>query len=232
MKIPEIISSAAENYLKLIYHLLETENRATIKMISGEMGVKASSATSMVQKLSELGMVGYTPYRSVTLTPEGRRVALEVIRHHRLIELYLRESLGYSLEDVHEDAEELEHAISEEFEKRIDAALGFPKTDPHGSPIPGTDGVVTEREQIPLFDAPLGVYLTVSQVAMREKDVMGYVAALGIVPGARVKLIEKKPHRGPFFVQIAGGVKEMLGEEVAKLIYLVPRNKRRGDEGD
>jgi DtxR family Mn-dependent transcriptional regulator len=226
MKIPDSISNTAEDYLKLIYHLQQESGKATIKGIAKGMGVKAPSATSMIKKLAALGILGYIPYKSITLTPSGSRVALEVIRHHRLLELYLAQALKYGIEKVHDEADELEHAISEEFEAKIDKALGYPKVDPHGSPIPGADGNMVARAQTPLSEAPTGVYFTVSQVALRESGLLGYAASLGMVPGARVRVLEKKPYRGPIHVQIGRNVRETIGVELARQIYLRATKKR------
>jgi DtxR family Mn-dependent transcriptional regulator len=179
----------------------------------------------MIKKLAALGLLGYTPYKAITLTPSGTRVALEVIRHHRLLELYLAEALKYGIERVHDEADELEHAISAEFEARIDKAMGYPKVDPHGSPIPGADGNMISRAQTPLSEAPVGVYFTVSQIALRESGLLGYAASLGMVPGARVRVLEKKPFRGPIRVQIGRNAREAIGIDLARRIYLLAKGK-------
>jgi DtxR family Mn-dependent transcriptional regulator len=130
------ISDAVENYAKAIYALEQRVDTVTTNAIAERMGVTAASASGMVKKLDGLGLVSHVPYKGVKLTEAGERVALEVIRHHRLLELYLAETLGVSVDDVHDEADRLEHAISEELEERIDKALGYPTHDPHGDPIP------------------------------------------------------------------------------------------------
>jgi DtxR family transcriptional regulator, Mn-dependent transcriptional regulator len=130
------LSDAIQDYLKAIYKLGVDEERVTTSALAERQQVSAASASAMVKKLAALGLAEHAPYRGVTLTPAGERVALEVIRHHRLLELYLAETLGIGVDDVHDEADRLEHALSEELEARIDKVLGFPTHDPHGDPIP------------------------------------------------------------------------------------------------
>jgi DtxR family Mn-dependent transcriptional regulator len=130
------LSDAIQHYLREIYKLGDNDGKATTTAIARRLGVSAASASAMVKKLTALGLAEHARYRGVALTPEGERVALEVIRHHRLLELYLAETLGIAVEDVHDEADRLEHALSEELEARIDKALGYPTHDPHGDPIP------------------------------------------------------------------------------------------------
>ena len=130
------LSDAIQDYLKKLYHLQANGGRVTVTAIAREQQVSPASASAMVKKLAALGLVSHAPYRGVSLTPAGEQVALEVIRHHRLLELYLAETLGIHVDEVHDEADRLEHALSEELEARIDEALGFPTHDPHGDPIP------------------------------------------------------------------------------------------------
>ncbi len=130
------LSEAIQDYLKTVYKLQTTDGHVTIGAVAKDQGVSPASASAMVKKLAALDLLEHEPYRGARLTPAGERVALEVIRHHRLIELYLAETLGLDVEDVHDEADRLEHVISEELESRIDRALGFPTHDPHGDPIP------------------------------------------------------------------------------------------------
>jgi DtxR family Mn-dependent transcriptional regulator len=133
------LSEAIQDYLKEIYTLGAGGERATTTAISGRLGVAPSSATAMLKKLAALGLVEHAPYRGVRLSPDGEKVAVEVIRHHRLLELYLAKTLGLHVDDVHAEADRLEHVLSEELEARIDSALGYPTHDPHGDPIPNAD---------------------------------------------------------------------------------------------
>jgi DtxR family transcriptional regulator, Mn-dependent transcriptional regulator len=132
----EPLTEAIQHYLREIYKLGQAEQRVSVTALARAQNVSPASASAMVKKLDALGLAEHIPYRGVSLTPSGERVALEVIRHHRLLELYLAETLGVDVEDVHDEADRLEHAISEELEARIDRALGFPTHDPHGDPIP------------------------------------------------------------------------------------------------
>src|SRR5687767_6725143 len=152
------ITPPIEDYLKAIYAVVREsgEGRATTSAIAERMEVSAASATNMMQKLAEMKLVEYVPYRGVSLTPGGEKIALEVIRHHRLIELYLAEALGYSWDEVHDEAERLEHVISEEFEDKIDAMLGHPTTDPHGDPIPPKSGRPPARATRRLSEVEIG----------------------------------------------------------------------------
>ena len=133
------LTDAMQDYLREIYKLRLEGGRATTSAIAERMGVRPPSVTAMLKRLAALGLVEHTPYHGVELTPAGERVALEVIRHHRLLELYLAETLGIGIDDVHEEADKLEHVLSEELEARIDRALGYPTHDPHGDPIPDKD---------------------------------------------------------------------------------------------
>jgi DtxR family Mn-dependent transcriptional regulator len=221
----EVISQAIQDYLKMIYHLQEADKKVTITAISEEMGVSAASVTNMVKKLAEMGLLHHTPYQEVTLTSPGEKIALEVIRHHRLLEMYLKETLGYSWDQVHEEAETLEHVISEEFEERIDKALGRPKTDPHGSPIPGRDGKIVKRKLLPLTDAGVGEFVTVQWVKVQDPERLRYLESLGLLPGVEVKILEKKPFEGPIVILVGTkkpgmDKKETIGHELARHIWV------------
>ena len=134
-----VLTDAIQDYLKEIYKLQSDDGRVSVTALAGQQGVSVASASAMVKKLAALGLVEHAPYRGVLLTAAGERVAVEVIRHHRLIELYLAETLGLHVDAVHDEADRLEHVLSEELEARIDRALGFPTHDPHGDPIPNAD---------------------------------------------------------------------------------------------
>ena len=186
------ITPPIEDYLKTIYAVVgeSVEGRATTSAIAERMDVSAASATNMMQRLAEMKLVEYVPYRGVSLTPGGEKIALEVIRHHRLLELYLAEALGYSWDEVHEEAERLEHVISEEFEDRIDAMLGHPTTDPHGDPIPSKTGSVAPDPRRPLSEVAAGESVVVGRVDDRDGDILREIARLELVPGARVTVVE------------------------------------------
>ena len=156
------------------------------------MGFSAASATNMLQKLARLDLASYAPYRGAELTPVGERIALEIIRHHRLLELYLAEHMGYSWDAVDAEAEALEHVISEEFEERIDKLLGHPQTDPHGHPIPSKDGsIVDERMFPPLAEAPDGSAARVRRVSDRDPAALRSLGACGLYPGAAIVVVRR-----------------------------------------
>ncbi len=191
------LSEAIQDYLKAIYKLERDEGKATTSKIARSMRVAPSTATAMLKKLAVLGLVDHTRYRGVVLTEQGERVALEVIRHHRLLEQYLAETLGLPLDELHAEADRLEHALSEELETRIDEQLGYPTHDPHGDPIPNADLEVDDRELRVLADLEPGEQATVRRVPDESSEVLRYLAEIGLVPGRRVVLRHAAPFGGP-----------------------------------
>jgi DtxR family Mn-dependent transcriptional regulator len=175
----------------------------------------------MLQKLASLNLVEYARYRGVELTTAGRKIALEVLRHHRLIELYLAEELGYSWDKVHAEADKLEHVISEEFEDRIDEVLGYPDKDPHGDPIPTKDGQVPDEVLFSLWEAPEGDTFVIQRVSDRDSEVLRYLAAQGILPQLSLRTLGKAPFNGPLRIEI-DGKEHILSEELARQIYVTP----------
>ena len=182
------LSEAIQDYLKEIYTLGAEGERATTSAIARRLGVAPSSATAMLKKLAALGLVEHAPYHGAELTPAGERIALEVIRHHRLLEQYLAETLGLSIDAVHAEADRLEHAISEELERKIDEALGFPTHDPHGDPIPDADLKVTRATFRALVELEPGEEATVRRVPDGDPEVLRHLAGLDLVPGRRVRM--------------------------------------------
>ncbi len=211
-----------EDYLKAIYHLRGGRGPAAAKEVAREMSVSPSTVTSMLKKLSQLRLIRYTPYRGVELTAAGEKVALEVIRHHRLLELFLQEVLGYRLSQVHDEAERLEHTLSDELEERISSVLGHPLTDPHGSPIPRPDGTLVERPQVPLTDLEPGQHSVVTGLLSRNPDQLSYLEGIGLTPGAPIRLLEKRPLNGPLSVEIGQGRQEVIGHELARQVLVGP----------
>jgi DtxR family Mn-dependent transcriptional regulator len=188
-----MVSRAVEDYLKTIYTLQQDGSSATTNAIAERMGLRAASVTSMLQQLSEQGLVEYRPYRGVHLTEAGLAAALRVIRRHRLIELYLNEELGVPWDRVHEEAERLEHAISPYLEERIDAKLGHPGFDPHGAPIPTSTGQLPVRDLVPLSDLPVNTPSIVRYVPDDDPELLRYAASLGLVPDACVSVLDRDP---------------------------------------
>lgn len=196
------LSQAHQDYLKLIYQLTEEDLvPATTSALSSRLGVAPPSVTEMLAKLATRGLVVYERRRGASLTGAGRRLALEMVRHHRLIESYLSQVLGYSWDEVHDEAERLEHVISERLESRIASALGETHFDPHGDPIPSPEGNVPERLLHPLPECQPGQRVTVARVADQDPDKLRELARLSIRPGSQLRVIERSRWRGPVLVQ-------------------------------
>jgi DtxR family transcriptional regulator, Mn-dependent transcriptional regulator len=198
------LSIAIQDYLKEIYKLQSEGGRATTTAIARRMGVAPSSVTSMLKKLAALGLVEHAPYRGVELSEAGTQIALEVIRHHRLLEQYLAETLGLGIDAVHAEADRLEHVISEELEARIDEQLGYPTHDPHGDPIPDA-GLNVDRTALRSLDALApGEAATVRRIPDGDADLLRYLAELLLVPGRKVVMRRSEPFGGPLTVDVSG----------------------------
>ena len=213
------ITAAMEDYLKVIYRLSEDGKRATTQAIAERMNVAAPSVTGMIKRLAELKLVEHERYRWVTLTPTGEKAALEIVRHHRLLELYLAEALGYSWDEVHDEAERLEHTISEEFEARIDRVLGYPTTDPHGDPIPSASGTIHAVPDDRLSALEPGERATISRVDDTSPDKLRYLGTMGLYPDTEVTIIERQPFGGPLLVRV-GDTDHYVGAELAEMIHV------------
>jgi DtxR family transcriptional regulator, Mn-dependent transcriptional regulator len=198
------LSVAIQDYLKEIYKIQAAGERATTTAVAKRMGVAPSSATSMIKKLAALGLARHAPYHGIELSAAGRKIALEVIRHHRLLEQYLAETLGLSIDAVHAEADRLEHVLSEELEARIDEKLGFPTHDPHGDPIPDA-GLKVDRSQLRSLDAlEPGEEATVKRVPDGDAALLRYLSKLALVPGGRVKMRRSEPFGGPLTILVSG----------------------------
>ena len=219
-----MVTTAAQDYLKSIYKLQKgTPPVASVNtsMIAEKMHVAAASATNMIKKLAEIGLLQHTPYRGVELTPAGETVALEVIRHHRLLEAYLTEALGYDWDEVDEEAERLEHVISEDFEERIDKAMGHPTVDPHGAPIPGKDGNLPAAEYVSLEKARPGRRTSIRRVSDGDPEMLREMDARGLRPGAGVEVIGPSPDGEGIRVQVEGVGEHTVPVDLAARIYTV-----------
>ena len=209
------ISSAVQDYAKAIYALeAHDSGEVTTTAIAERMGVTAASASGMVQKLCELELVTHEPYKGVTLTAKGARVALEVLRHHRLLELYLAQDLGVPWDRVHDEAEVLEHVLSEELEDLIAAKLGNPTRDPHGDPIPTRDLVIEETPSVALSSLEPGASGTFVRISDADPEMLRYLAERGIAPGASFEVVDKQPFGGPLFATFGAQV-HVLGGQLA-----------------
>jgi DtxR family transcriptional regulator, Mn-dependent transcriptional regulator len=208
-------SKAIEDYAKAIYVLEQRgEGAVSTNSLAERLGVTAASASGMVRRLDEMGLVTHVPYKGVQLTGEGTRLALEVLRHHRLLELYLAESLGVPWDRVHAEAEVLEHVLSEELEEAIAAKLGNPTRDPHGDPIPSADLHVDEGETVALQTLASGQAGTFVRVSDSDPAMLRYLSERGISPGDRFEVIDKQPFEGPVFARFGGEV-QVLGGRLA-----------------
>jgi DtxR family Mn-dependent transcriptional regulator len=198
------LSAAIQDYLKEIYKLQSEGTRPTTSAIARRMGVAPSSVTSMLKKLAALGLAEHSPYRGVELSESGTKIALEVIRHHRLLEMYLAETLGVPIDAVHAEADRLEHVLSEELEARIDEQLGYPTHDPHGDPIPDA-GLRMDTKRLRSLDAlEPGEQATIRRVPDSDSDLLRYLAGLQLVPGGHVTMHRAEPFGGPVTVAVDG----------------------------
>ncbi|MGZ4173829.1 MAG: metal-dependent transcriptional regulator [Solirubrobacteraceae bacterium] len=209
-------SSAIEDYVKAIYALQERAGDAvSTNALAERLGVTPGSASGMVKRLGELGLVAHQPYRGVSLTDEGRLLALEVIRHHRLLELYLTESLGVPWDRVHAEAEVLEHVLSDELEELIAAKLGNPTHDPHGDPIPTRELKIVERPSRSLKSLEAGDAGIFTRVSDSDPEMLRYLSERGIAPGDECEIVEKQPFDGALFVRFGDSV-HVLGGALAR----------------
>jgi DtxR family Mn-dependent transcriptional regulator len=222
----EKITQAGQDYVKALF-LLESERGGGdgpvgTTTVAQRLAVTPASATSMLKKLDALGLVQYLPYRGASLTAAGAKVALEVIRHHRLIETYLAEALGVPWDQVHAEAEVLEHALSEELEERISAHLGHPTEDPHGHPIPAKDGTMPATTQRALWALDEGESTVVGRVPDHQAEALRYLDQLGIRPGVRLEVVGRGPVAGPLFVRVEGEGEEAsaLSKELAEAVWV------------
>lgn len=213
---PAHFSVSVEDYLKAIYHLSEGGEVASTNAIAQRLGLAAPSVTGMVKRLAEQGLVRHEPYRGAELTPQGRRAALRTVRRHRILEAYLVAFLGYDWGNVHDEAERLEHAVSDDLIERMAQTLGNPSVDPHGDPIPAPDGTMAEVVYTPLSELPEGPAI-VRRVQSEDGDRLRYLAGIGLVPGAAVTVVAKAPFEGP--VTIALGTRtQAIGPELGRVV--------------
>ena len=215
----KLLTPAHEDYLKAIYSLGAHGEAVSNSALANHLGVSPASATNMVKKLSELGLVEYARYQDVTLTPDGEKVALEVLRHHRLLELYLYNKLNLTWDQVHDEAERLEHVISETLEDAISTALNDPSIDPHGDPIPTKDGRIEQVDGIPLSMAEPNRVYRVARVLVQDADRLIYLGGMGLYPNAAVTVLKRAPFAGPLLVEVDGD-HHALAHELADLLIV------------
>jgi DtxR family Mn-dependent transcriptional regulator len=215
------VSEAVEDYAKAIYALQSRQDTDAVKTnaIAHRLGVTPASASGMVKKLADLGLVAHVPYRGVRLTAEGERIALEVLRHHRLLETYLTEALGIPWDQVHNEAEILEHHISEELEHRIASTLNHPTRDPHGDPIPNEDLTLRDESTVCLADLEPGQAALFTRVSDSDSTLLTYLAEQHILPGAELVVEDKQPFDGPLFVRVDEN-QHVLGATLARAMRM------------
>jgi DtxR family transcriptional regulator, Mn-dependent transcriptional regulator len=209
------LTAAVQDYAKAIFTLETREGSASTSALAALLDVQPGSVSGMLRKLSSLDLVEHEPYHGVRLTERGRRVALEVIRHHRLLELFLVESLGMSWDEVHAEAEVLEHALSEELEELIAAKLGDPTRDPHGDPIPTRELMLPQSESRSLYELEPGEQATFTRVSDADPEMLRFLAERDIVPGTELEVVERQPFDGPIYVRCGDAV-HVLGAVLAR----------------
>jgi len=212
-------TQAVEDYLKVIYDLGRAGGPVTTSAIAARLGVAAATVTGMIKKLATLNLVDHEHYRGVVLTSAGRKIAIEVIRHHRLVERYLFEAMGVPWDQVHAEAEKWEHVLSEEMEDRMAEILGNPTTDPHGSPIPTRELELEERDHSPLSTLVAGQRGTVAEVGDEDSAMLRYFADLGLFPETEVEVVSVDPFEGPMTLLIAGNERS-IGRPAAAHIFV------------
>jgi DtxR family Mn-dependent transcriptional regulator len=219
----ENLTRVIEDYLKTIYVLTASGERASTNQIAERMEVTPASVTNMIQKLAETEppLLEYRKHRGVKLTAEGERNALEIIRHHRLLEMFLHQTLGYSWDEVHEEADRLEHVISEEMEERIAASLGNPQFDPHGDPIPTRELHLPETDEVALSQLRPPQEARVKRVSDSDPELLRHLSEMGIEPASNISILEYSPFDNNLKVQIGGTPSPVvLGPRVTNQVFV------------
>jgi DtxR family transcriptional regulator, Mn-dependent transcriptional regulator len=220
------LTAVAQDYLKVIWNAQEwSRERVSTKMLAEKLGVSASTASESIRKLAEQGLVDHEKYGAVTLTESGRRAALAMVRRHRLLEAFLVKELGYSWDEVHDEAEVLEHAVSDRLVARIDAKLGFPQRDPHGDPIPGSDGQVPKPPARQLWSCDDGDAGTVARISDADPEMLRYFDSIGISLDSRLRVLTRREFAGMISIAVESGdgapTTVDLGRPAAQAIWMV-----------
>ncbi len=214
------LTRSVEDYLKAIYHLSLDGQPASTSAIAQALDLAPPSVSGMIRRLSDLGLLEHVPYRGVALTDEGRRAALRMVRRHRIIEAYLVARLGYSWDSVHEEAERLEHAVSDGLIERMAGALGHPQFDPHGDPIPDVHGRIEELLYTPLSEVDVGETVEIHRVDTGHAERLRYLSDTGLTPGTIIKVTGRQPFNGPLTIDREGH-SQIIGHELARLLLCV-----------
>jgi DtxR family transcriptional regulator, Mn-dependent transcriptional regulator len=219
------LTAPVEDYLKAIYDIERGGDAAATNDIAHRLAIAPASVSGMVRRLADAGLLAYERYKGVRLTDDGRRAALRTLRRHRVIEAYLAQALGYEWDRVHEEAERLEHAASDELVDRMAAAIGEPVTDPHGAPIPTREGTVDEAPLLPLAELPASVPARMTRVSDEDASLLRYLAELGLTPGAGVRVVERAPFNGPVTLDV-DGTERVVGADLARQLLVRVENGR------
>ncbi len=212
---------STEDYVKAIYKLEGEGKRVTTSALAAQLQLADPSITDMVKKLSDKGLLNYAPYQGVGLTAKGRRMAMQIVRRHRLWEMFLVKFLGFSWDQVHDEAERLEHVTSDELEKHLDEVLGFPGADPHGDPIPTTDGDLDRTVYRALTDFEPGSAVRIHRVSDDNPEILQHAARIGLALNARLVVKEKKSFDGSMVVKV-GSKEQFISRQVAQSIFVQP----------
>lgn len=212
-------NTSSEDYIKHIYKLEQEGKKVTTSVLATRLGLSDPSITDMIKKLSERGYVGYEPYKGVGLKKAGRHMALKIVRRHRLWEMFLVEFLGYSWDKVHDEAERLEHVTSDELEHHLDQALGFPRVDPHGDPIPTKDGTVAGKDDSNLSQCEVGDVVKISRVSDDNSEILLHASHIGLALNGKLTIKEKKGFDGSMVVKV-GMKQQFISKEVARAIFV------------
>jgi DtxR family Mn-dependent transcriptional regulator len=215
----DMARTAIQDYVKAIYKLSTENNKVTPTQVADYLGVSQAAVTKMVHRLKDLNLARYARSDGLSLLASGQKMALEMIRHHRLIELYLTEALGYTWDQVHDEAEKLEHVISEQFEAQIEKALGYPTRDPHGAPIPSRDGQLEIAEATELGELQPGDQGVIDRVNDDDPDMLAFLGSLGMYPGTRIEMVGQDPYGGSFKIKVSGR-HHAIGTEIASHVFI------------
>ena len=224
-------TTAVQDYLKAIYELSRDDEPAATSAIADRLGLAAGSVTGMLKRLAEQGLIEHVPYYGARLTRGGAREAVRLIRRHRILELFLVEVLGCGWDEVHEEAERLEHVVTDRLIARMAAVLGDPEEDPHGAPIPAVGGAFRERRFPTLGEIEVGAVAVVRRVPDEDAAALRYLAELELVPGAELELLERAPFNGPLRVLLAGS-ERIVGAELAGMLEVEPVRSTRRSRSD
>ncbi len=216
------LSVSEQNYIKSIYHLQQNSESVTTNALAGHIKTKPASVTDMLKKLQTKNLVNYNPYKSFRLSREGNKAALNIIRRHRLWEFFLVNQLQFTWEEVHEVAEQLEHVTSKKLVDKLDAFLGYPGFDPHGDPIPNSNGKINQQVQMPLFNLPLNTLAIITSVQNQSSDLLSFLSNSGITIGTKLEVKQKLNFDNSLGIKIKNKSSIFISEQIANAIQVNP----------